>query len=492
MKKFILNSFYNVLVWIIPVIIMFISVPMFMKYLGNEVYGIYLLLNSIISLLSIINLGTADSVIKYVAEFPSNNSKNIIDIINNAFLLNFITSIIFAFIILISKNIIIIKFLKVNNNSYYNDIIILLSLILVISLFTGNFISFFKAIQSYRIIMIISTINNLVINIGIILLVMSGYKLKGILVYNLFICMLNFLVYYYLLKKNLNNYRLKLQYNKIIFNNIFNFSKFSFLNAVCSIFIFNSDKLFIGYFFNTSMVTLYTIPSNLSMKLQGFFGAALNNIFPKVSEISSSKDIQKLKLYYVKLTKYTVLALILICIPACFYSFKLLTYWVGVQTAEKTYVLLIISFISYTLLSLTVLPYYYFNGLGLPKYNFYVSFIGGISAILFNLLLIYKFNLIGAAIATLLSSLLSCMYSLYKAHILLLKPKYDRIVVKDIILIIFYSFICYVLNNFVTNLLSLIFICFINLIIYLFIIMRFNFLDKEEKLFILRRVNYVK
>lgn len=480
MKKFILNSFYSILSWFIPIVVMFVSVPIFMKYLGADLYGTYILLNNVVYFISLINFGTGDSVLKYTSEVKKSDENKISDILNTALSINLITSLMFFIIILLFKDEIIIKFLKLSVNSYSVKLLIVVALIFVVNFLSNNFISFFKAFQIFKINMILTIVNTLVLNVGLIVLVLFKIKLEGIFVYTLSIAIINLVIYIWLVKKSMPKYKIKLYINKELFLNIFNFSKFSFLTGFCSLIMANSDKLFIGYFFNSALVAYYTIPSNLSMKLQNFFSSALNVVFPKVSELYKSKDYRKLKIYYYKLLKVVILALILICIPACMYSYKLLLFWVGKVTADKCYVILITSFVAYAFLSLNSLPYYYFNGLGMPKFNFICGFVGAILTLILNIILIPKFNMLGAAIATLVACIICSLYSLHIMNIKFQNKTNILILVKYSFMILIYLGVCYINLIFIKNLLILIFICLIDLIVFIVLTLVFKLVSRDE------------
>lgn len=480
MKKFVLNSFYSIISWLVPIIIMFVSVPIFMKHLGTNMYGVYILLNNIVYFISLINFGTADSVLKYVSELKKDESRGISDILNTSLSVNLITSLLFLIIVIIFRKFIIVRFLKLTVNSYNVGILVTSALVFVVNFLSNNFISFFKGLQIFKVNMILTILNNIVLNVGLILLVVFGIKLNGIFLYTLLIAIINLFIYIILIKKFVPQFKIRPSINKDILLRIFNFSKFSFLNGFCSLITANSDKLFIGYFFNSTLVAYYTIPSNLSMKLQNFFSSALNVVFPKVSELYKTKNYKKLKTYYYKLFKFVFLILILICVPACVYSYKLLLFWVGKETADKCFKILIISFIAYAFLSLNALPFYYFNGLGMPKFNFICGLIAAASALIFNMILIPKFDMLGAAISTLISCVACSLYSIYIIGSKLGREENHISLFKYILVSFLYFAFCYLNLRFIKNMFILLVMSFADLLVFACLMMVFKLVDKDE------------
>lgn len=487
MNKFLKNSFFSVLSWIVPLVIMVITVPLFIKYLGNEQYGIYLLLTNIMSFINLLNFGTSDSVIKYVSELKDYDFKKLNDIMNSSISINIITSFIIMLIIIIFKGVILKSFLKVNSNDpYYCSLLIIVAVTFVINFMTNNFISLFKGVENFFVPTIINIVNSIILNLVSIFLLIKGAKLNEILLLNLLFAIISLAVYYIECKRIFPKYKFKLKFSKITFNKIFNFSKYAFLVSIFGLIIFNSDKLFIAYFFSTTMVTYYSVSANLAMKLQQFLSSAINAIFPKVSSMYANGKHNGIRYIYYKLIKFSTLFLVLILVPSTIYAYKLLNLWVGNSIAKNSYIALIILFFAYSFSGLMAIPYYFFYGLGMPKYNMYLSGIGAFLNIVLNIILIPKMNINGAAIATLVSNLYF-LYGLIKvAKVIKLNLVSIIKLFKQILLILIpYVCICLILKHFIINIYMLIIIYIIDFLIFIFLYFRLRIADKDE-------VKYIK
>ncbi len=67
-KTLVKNSIYSVIQVLINIIVLFIAVPVFIKYLSTELYGLFSVVSIIGNLNVFVNLGLNNALIKFVAE----------------------------------------------------------------------------------------------------------------------------------------------------------------------------------------------------------------------------------------------------------------------------------------------------------------------------------------------------------------------------------------------------------------------------------------
>ena len=145
------NTFFNILSFLASPIAMLFAIPIFISYLGIEKFGIWILINSIISSLRFIDAGLGNSIIKFVSKYKGKNDNlNINKIINNSFL---IFSLIIVLTLLVS--LLILKFdgfilffnvdlehLQIVRQALFYSVILL-----CIKLFENLILSVFKAYE---------------------------------------------------------------------------------------------------------------------------------------------------------------------------------------------------------------------------------------------------------------------------------------------------------------------------------------------------------
>ncbi|MGL6323827.1 hypothetical protein ACSZML_12380 [Aeromonas rivipollensis] len=81
------NSLFSVGDTLLLPFIMIVATPLFIDKLGVEQYGVWMFINSLVIALSFINIGGADTVIKYVSQY--NKTGDVVKI-RQVFLLYFL------------------------------------------------------------------------------------------------------------------------------------------------------------------------------------------------------------------------------------------------------------------------------------------------------------------------------------------------------------------------------------------------------------------
>jgi O-antigen/teichoic acid export membrane protein len=85
------NATYNAIGFIFPVLIGLFTTPYIVHKLNPEVYGIYVLAISLMGLLSFLDLGFGQGIIKFVSHYEAKQDyQRINDIINTSLIINLI------------------------------------------------------------------------------------------------------------------------------------------------------------------------------------------------------------------------------------------------------------------------------------------------------------------------------------------------------------------------------------------------------------------
>jgi O-antigen/teichoic acid export membrane protein len=94
-----------------------------------------------------------------------------------------------------------------------------------------------------------------------------------------------------------------------------------------------------------------------------------------------------------------------IAVPLYAFSDKIISFWMGLDFASKTGFVFPVLLAAYYIVIFTIVPYSFLNGLNRPKVNALYSFLSFILNIIFCLILIPKYGINGAAIATFMAML---------------------------------------------------------------------------------------
>ncbi len=102
---------------------------------------------------------------------------------------------------------------------------------------------------------------------GEVLLLYLGFGLIHLVLLNVFIEVINILIFWHDSKKLLPELSVKPSFHLNTFKTLGNFGIMKFLNQIASQAVFQLDRILIGIFMPITWVTYYVVPVSLSQKL---------------------------------------------------------------------------------------------------------------------------------------------------------------------------------------------------------------------------------
>jgi len=400
MSKNFKNAVYNAIGFIFPAAVSLITTPYIVHKLNTDIYGIYVLAISLMGMLSFLDLGFGQGIIKFVSHYEAKKDfKRISQIINTTLMINVVMGlfgglVIFSFSEFLSRKVFKVKSeqIELAVNSFK-----IVSVGFVLNLISSTFSNIPKAIQRYDIpVKIQNTVWFLSI-ISSVLILYLGYGLVEMLTFYIIFQFLGLISYFWFSKKLIHNLKLSLKFNKDIFKEIFGFSIYNAINSITGNIVFRVDKMIIAYSLGTSAVTYYQIPFTMSQMANSFVSSVTQFLFPAVSFLNSAGEKDKLKQIYIKSTKYVIAFSLIIFSGLVLFGKPFLKIWIGKEISEISYPLLVIISLVFFFSSISNVGYYYYSGLGFSKINMISSFVGAIAYVISAIILIPAFNLKGAA-----------------------------------------------------------------------------------------------
>ncbi|MDI6701318.1 MAG: oligosaccharide flippase family protein [bacterium] len=494
MKNNFRNSIYGTLGFICPLAITLITTPYIVHKLTPEIYGVYLLSISLTGLMSFMDLGFGQGIIKFVSEYEAKKDyEGIRDIIGVSSYIYLGMGIIGAIIIFAFANNLVVLF-KVNEE--YKDlaryVFHITAIGFLISFLTNLFCQIPMALQRYDIATKVQTAIWLLLNLSIVGLLYLGYGLKEVIIASLGFGMVRLVGYFLIFKRMLPGMPLKPAFKPEVFKKIFSFSIFTAINGITGTIVFRVDKMIISSFLGTNAVTYYTIPFMMIQMGFGLVGSATKFIFPVTSNVSSLGLKEELKGIYKKATKYTAVMSSVFTAGFIILGGTFLTLWMGVDFARNAEQLIPIIAIVFFFQSVGVPGFHIYNGLGFPRINMISSMIGSAAYLLAALILIPAFKLTGAALSFAFTLLPFPLYFYYLHRVIETKNMdFFTLLIKTLSIIGITYTLFFVLGNIVNiqpSIVSLIAIGISLIILSLGIAFLFGVVKKEELIVLLNRL----
>lgn len=400
-----------------------IYVPIMLSILGQNEYGVYQLVASIISYLSLLNFGFGGSYLRFYAQCNGDTDKE--KKLNGTFLTVFTVFAVFVLVVglLISANAQVILGNKLTSDelALSKVLLVILTINMALTFPISVFSSIISSQEAFIFQKVVELLKNAVNPFLTIIILLLGKGSVGLVCVTTFITILAGIVnVWYVIAK----IGAKFSFEKLDFNLIKNISAFSFfifLNSIIDQINWNVDKFLLGRLIGSAAIAIYSV------------GAQINSIYTQASDMTASvmatqvnlivannkTPLEKLNALFIKVGR--IQAYIVLAIVAGFLVLgnDFITLWAGKNYGEAYYITLF-------LIVPAAIPLMQSLGVdiqrALNKHQVRSIIYAGLSIgnIIISIPLIYKFGASGAAFGTAISLLLGnglIMNIVYKKYI---------------------------------------------------------------------------
>ncbi len=369
-EQFIKNSIWTFLELSLYPILMIVATPVFIKKLGIEQYGLWMLVSTITLGINVLNIGLGDTNIRLISRFRAeNNFAGIKRVFNYNFSLALFLCAVAVVLGLLFYNFNFIAIFYTSADYHFASTILLLACVCSgIKFIEISILSVFKAFERFDLnskMVMISKNSILALNL---ILVLLNYDLIQIFTFSIVLSSLNVLI----------QLRLLHQFNKqivgipalIFLKEKLDFTNYNFwywLQSVVALLGFLADKLLVAYFTDVKTLGYYSIASLIGTQIHNFFLAYGSFIFPRVSfKLAAKKEVARI--YFMSRALVASLGWGLISFLLVFgdFIFKL---WLGPETFMHCIFFIKLYLVYEAGMLLIIVPFYFINGTPVIKLN---------------------------------------------------------------------------------------------------------------------------
>ena len=332
---------------IVTNIISIIYTPIMLRLLGKSEYGLYSLVSSVVSNLSLLNLGFSSAFMRFYSKYKVKDDKEGMARLNGMFLIIFsiiglITVIVGSILVFNVENI----FERTLSSSEISTARVLMTLMvfnMAISFPDNVLSSNITANECYlfqRSITLLRAILNPFLTLPLLLM---GYKSISLVLVTTLLTVVGILLnIWYSFKK------LKI---KFIFNNfdfsllkqIWAFSFFIFLNMITDQINWSVDKFILGMVSGTTVVAVYTIGAQINHYYLTFSSSISSVFIPKVNRIvAKNNDNNELTRLFTKVGRIQFMVMSFILTSFVIFGKYFISVWAGEGYETSYYIALIL------------------------------------------------------------------------------------------------------------------------------------------------------
>ncbi len=362
------NTLLNLVGKMAPLVASLICVPLIIRGLGVERYGLLSLSWAILGYSLIFDLGLGRATIKFVAEaLGKNDGSHVSQIVWTALSFQLALGIIAGFVLIGVGPLLVTRLLNVPLELMPEAIsaIYLLALSLPVTMLFHSISGVLHAAQRFDLVNAVEVPLSILTPILTLTGALSGFRLAGII--GLILCarLAALLASTILVLRLMPNLR-KPMVSLTFLPRLFSFGGWMTVSSAVVPILQYMDRFFLASGISVNAVAYYTAPQNAVNKLWIIPSSLVLTLFPAFSTLRAAPHRQPLHLLFARAIKYTVLAIGPLAILILLYSREALHVWLGADFAMQSTVAMRIFVIGIILNALSAIPSILLQGIGRP------------------------------------------------------------------------------------------------------------------------------
>ena len=277
-----LGALISYLQMALGIVVGLVYTPVMIRLLGKSEYGLYNTVSSVISMLSLLNLGFNSGYIRYYSKYKKEDDQEAIDRLNGLFLI--------IFLIIGAIALACGTFLSFNLHLVFDEgltaaeygIARVLMLLLTVNLATSfpmsvfsNIISAHERFVFLKLLGVMKTVAAPFVSLPLLLM---GFRSIALVSVTLGISLLTDLLYLLYAFRVLHTKFVFYDFEKGLFKSLFVYTGFIAINLIVDQINWNIDKLLLGRFKGTEMVGVYSVGYTLYQYYM-MFSTSISSVF---------------------------------------------------------------------------------------------------------------------------------------------------------------------------------------------------------------------
>lgn len=316
---------------IVAIIAGLVTLPLMLKYLGAEQYGVWVLVGGFTGLLYIFDLGFASSVTRGVAStIAVKNIKKTNSIINSALLIYAGLALAIIMVVIVTVIVAGFKTIDVTTPHELQLVILLVGLSIAIEFPFKAFAGLATAHLRYDLIAIYKILTRLASTGALFYLLLNGYGLVSVAVLTFISSVVSNIIFFYLAKKIFKEMQISTSLmEKNTIKELFHYSSWAFAIDINRIIKERVDLFFIGGFISLAAVSIYYVPLRLVEYSLQLLYKSLNVSLPILTGNSSLGDETKFFDNLILFNRINVYFSVLFFLFFLFFGETIILYWMG-------------------------------------------------------------------------------------------------------------------------------------------------------------------
>jgi len=380
----------------------FFLMPFIVHRIGVTAFGIWMLVNSLVGYMGLLQMGLTPTLVKKSAEILAKGEKEELNrTVTTIFTLYLLSGILAAALIFcLSFSLHQVFNIPSEESDTFKKILWIISLQLLLGFPMSIWPGLLTGLQDYHIRNGITILSNFLKAIATILLLSIGFGLISLILLGFALSVFEWLVSMLWVRRRIPYLCIRVvRFEPARLKDLVSFSGVMFIWGIAGTTIQQADRIIIGLFLPVASVTIYEVGARLSYYSKQLTHSALWILFPAASELNAKAEKSALQTLYLKGTKYLLGAYTGIVVVLLLFGKEFIHLWMG-EGFEGSVWIMYVLLIGRLYQSQNVVAHVMLGGIGKLRILAKVMIAYPIINIILSISFVIQWGLIGVALAT--------------------------------------------------------------------------------------------
>jgi O-antigen/teichoic acid export membrane protein len=415
---FIRNSLWNVTGSALPAIAALASVPLLIKALGVEGFGIVTLVSSMIGYFAVLDINLSAGAIKYLAEsHTAGDQRRFAETFWFGLMFYGALGLFGALVIFTAGAWLVEGIFNLPVHSHDTTLLALQvgAAGFALSQMQSYLLVVPQSLQRYDRSAQSEAFFGVLVNVASVVAALSYGSVAAVIAARVAVSLLNVIYLVYLIHSLHLGIRLAWP-GKEVRNALTRFSAYAYLSKIATTLHQHGDKLIVGALAGPVALTFYTVPATLASRILGLTYRLSSVIYPMTSALAASARIHELRPIYLGTMRYVTYINLVALGVIVLAGDEFLHHWVGESFVVQGYPVLVLMTVALLMDSLTNIPSLVNDALGHPEVSGRFALLRGLIGVTLVYAGAHAAGIVGAAIAHLLTAILMSISFLVFVH----------------------------------------------------------------------------
>lgn len=376
--------------------------PYILHHLGDEAFGLWVLIFSVTGYYGLFDLGIRSSIIRYVAKYSTVDQNDELNRLINTALVGYSAIGTGAILITLAVSFYVGSIFRIPGGSLHlaRWLFLMVGSSVALSFPLGVFAGILEGLQRFYVLNITSVGSTIMRALLIVVALRSGHGLLTVTLITVALPLLTSLINAIVVLRILPlRFGLK-HLSRASLRRIAGYSGTTFIIIVASRLRFKTDALVIGTFLSSAAITYFTIGSRL-MDYAGEVVSGLAQLFvPMSSRSDAAGDLSGLRRIFVAGNRACSLIIFPIAALLIILGKSVIEAWMGARYIATSYPVLLILVIPYTLMLAQSASTRVLFGMAKHRTLAIVILLEGAANLILSIVLVRRFGILGDAVGT--------------------------------------------------------------------------------------------